>query len=262
MAEHLRGIAACTHDLRALYSIPVLLRAQLEVAARTAYQLDPTISDRERVRRWLNDRLNSLVEQVNVAHGTGLPSSAAFADRKLTTIRSYLVSAANHGFTVHDDALKVKSDGVIRTFPYLDTPRPKAQTVMERMPELQEAARTLHRLTSAVVHGDDHGMYAFFNYDRASDGDLGMSNIPIGTSPARLIDGSSRPPSWPLLGYSPHCAPPWASILVCGPSQRCSSGITGSNGSAKNATQRRFQATEASRWPRIVTTPGTGPTRS
>ncbi|MFF0265815.1 hypothetical protein [Kribbella sp. NPDC004536] len=64
-ADMMRGIAELVVVEKAVFSIIALIRPAIVAAARSSYLTDSTIDAAERVRRWANLRLESLVEEAN-----------------------------------------------------------------------------------------------------------------------------------------------------------------------------------------------------
>jgi hypothetical protein len=148
-----------------------LVRTSLESAARSAFLLDPVIDQRERVRRWINERLDSLMEGTRLVQDIDGDDAAAEAAKQLEQMRD----------------LQPDKRGWIPT-PYLGLKRPSTQAVIELLESQSDGTgKTMHRWMSGMIHGADHGLMSLALVDEAKDGTgPGMAAVPVGVSALKL----------------------------------------------------------------------------
>jgi len=157
--DHLRALAAATDAPGVTASIATLVRPALESLGSLYWLYDPTIDTRERVRRRCNFRLASLREQWAIAASVGgeqmRAAATADVEAKMASIEA---GAQSHGYKVVK--AKQRYDNQLGAH-YLDPRPPSDGQLIDGPLEGGDAARLgrlVHRLTSAVIHGQAHAL--------------------------------------------------------------------------------------------------------
>lgn len=175
-SDHVAALAALTREPSVVLSIATLARPTLEQLAPLYWLYDPQIDVRERVRRRLNLRLESLVEQHNIA-ATLTPAARDEVAKQILEIKA---AAGRHGFQYQ--RTKPRAKGVLGAR-YLDHRLPSDAQLIAGVVELTDSGdrfgRLVHRLTSAVTHGQTHGLLPFL-LDRMPSDEPGISKASVG----------------------------------------------------------------------------------
>lgn len=182
--DHLLGMAAVMVTPGVIYSTLSLVRPALEAAARANYILEPGIACRERFRRGMNFELQSAVERVRLAHGTG-----KMTPDQMLNVRTRLVhfgmAAPKHGFDLKVSRPRHLPEGMPADR-WLDSPTPRAQALLSALLDecnRHQTAGSLHRMSSAVIHVQMHGLLLFVDTSRTEPAEqAGMVMAPVGVS--------------------------------------------------------------------------------
>lgn len=165
VADHVSALAALTLADHVTMSIASMVRPAVEGLGTLYWLYDPAVGTRERVRRRYNLRLRSQVELLNLARGAGVISDVGPA-REVLRIRR---SAERKGFEYQT----AKGRGRHLQVRYLDVRTPSDQTlitgVLDDAMEMPEVGPLIHRITSAVVHAQGHGILPFILDHEASE---------------------------------------------------------------------------------------------
>ncbi|MFJ4361659.1 hypothetical protein ACIP25_35815 [Streptomyces massasporeus] len=154
MLDHLDTLSSVFRSPGGTTSSHTLARAILDIAMGPWYLLEPGIGERERVRRYMNVRLQSLKEQAQFETGT---KSTAILDHSKQRIAKIVKAARVHGFEVRRDGDRYRP-------PYLGTQIPSTTSLAAEMiaPQLPSLGPLFWRTGSAVAHGQQHGISMFF----------------------------------------------------------------------------------------------------
>jgi hypothetical protein len=121
-----------------------------EASARAWYLLEPDLGVRERVRRYVNERLWSLHEQVRLHVGT---DDAADVSELRSEIAEAQSAAERRGYSVF------RSSG--QKVPRIGDPRPSNLELIGQIGGLHDnvdLGRLMYRTYSAIAHGTWHGL--------------------------------------------------------------------------------------------------------
>jgi hypothetical protein len=146
-SHHLRAIADLLAHEYGFFPNFTLARVTLEAAARAWYLMDPDIEGEERLRRYLNERLSSLKEQLWLLSNIGDET----ADKR-REISELLLSAEARGYPVSQRRGLPPSVG---------EPRPTAATLIHQLfpdPTGTMFGKAMYQVLSSVVHGAAHGL--------------------------------------------------------------------------------------------------------
>jgi hypothetical protein len=147
-ADHLRAMADLLYQPHGFLPDITLARSVVELSARARYLLEPDIGWRERARRYMNERLFSLNEQVRLLSGAALET-----DEESARILEMLSSAQGHGFPV-----RPPREGRL---PSVGDSRPSGMQLLQGWlthPDGSDMGRAVYRAYSSVVHGVMHGL--------------------------------------------------------------------------------------------------------
>ncbi len=182
VTDHLRAIAAVTDEPETVLSTATLVRPILETLGTLWWLYDPEIDTRERVRRRYNIRLASLVEQWNIAStldGASRSPNDAPRVQVEDLIGGVEESARTLGFRFVSERPRFDHQLGGR---YLDSRMPtdaKLITNVVESGEVRGLGRLIHRLTSAVIHGQAHALLPFI-VDRTDTKVPGVSVAHVG----------------------------------------------------------------------------------
>jgi hypothetical protein len=206
--DHLRGMAAAVDADGVVLSVVSLLRPALESAGLAHYVLEPDIRTQERVRRWANVRLGSYVEQLRLIGPEDRRGEEALKlAHKIYWMRQH---APRHGFV----AKTAKRRGTFEPATWVEPPLPSGQSLIHDLLDdvPGDTGKTLHRMTSAVVHGQFHGVLPFLSEamsHREDDADVAhvalhvtLPGLAVWTGPAvwgvqRCVDRAVAYYGWP-----------------------------------------------------------------
>lgn len=170
VVDHLRALAAATDAPGVIVSIATLIRPALESLGALNYLYDSAIATRERVRRRYNARLASLREQWAIAASVGDSRMSAAATAEVEArIDEIGESAQRHGYQYVESKSRFAGQIGAR---YLDSrPPTDAQLVSALFTEGETVGlgRLVHRMTSAVIHGQAHALLPYLQHVRDSD---------------------------------------------------------------------------------------------
>ncbi|MET9914454.1 hypothetical protein ABZZ74_48495 [Streptomyces sp. NPDC006476] len=152
--DHLDTLASVFRSPGGVTASHTLARAILDIAISPWYLLEPDIGERERVRRYMNLRLQSLKEQAQLETGS---ESTALRDHAADRIAHIFKAARAHGFEVRREGDRYRP-------PYLDTQIPPTTSLAADMiaPQVPTLGPLFWRTGSAVAHGQQHGISMFF----------------------------------------------------------------------------------------------------
>jgi hypothetical protein len=185
VADHLHAVSALTRDPNVVYAISSVIRPALSTCGTLYWIYEPGIGVHERVRRRGNVWLVSLAEQRNIA-GRGHPGLESQID-------DMKASADRAGFDFHDPrSPRDRNEKAC----YLGTRMPREQALIEAAMNasgnLAGSGAFMHRMTSAVVHGQPHGVLAFMDSASKQPSRGGTSLVPtrVSLSNYALLVGS------------------------------------------------------------------------
>ncbi|WP_307020869.1 hypothetical protein [Streptomyces canus] len=173
--DHLDTLASVFRSPGGVTASHTLARAILDIAIGPWYLLEPGIGERERVRRYMNLRLQSLKEQVQLEAGS---DSTAIRDHSTDRIALITKAARAHGFEVRREGDRYRA-------PYLDSQMPSTTSLAAEMiaPQAPTLGPLFWRMGSAIAHGQHHGISMFFErQDLAVDPAHGDAAVRIQTS--------------------------------------------------------------------------------
>ena len=157
VTDHLRAIGAVSDAPGTVLSIATLIRPVLEALGTLWWLYDPEIDTRERVRRRYNVRLASLVEQWNIA--------AALGDAPRMEVEAMIDHVEESATTVGLRFVKERQRYIGQLGGrYIDPRMPTDAQLITGVVESGEVrglASLVHRLTSAVIHGQAHALLPF-----------------------------------------------------------------------------------------------------
>lgn len=152
--DHLDSLGVLFKSSGGITASHTIARAALDIAIGPWFLLEPGIGERERVRRYMNLRLQSLKEQTHLE--TGAPDTAIrqHAEDRIALI---LDAARVHGFDVRRERDRYKP-------PHLGAQMPSTTSLAPEIvaPNVPVLGALFWRLGSAVAHGQQHGLTMFF----------------------------------------------------------------------------------------------------
>jgi hypothetical protein len=157
VSDHLGGLAAVTEAEGVVLSVATLSRPALEGLGALHWLYEPGIDIRERVRRRYGLRLQSLGEQHAIARTLG----ASARDQMAQKVLDVRASAHRFGYRYVYAASRFKGQPGGR---YLDRRVPSGTRLISDVIEhgdQQKLGPLVHRVTSAVLHGQVHGLLPF-----------------------------------------------------------------------------------------------------
>jgi len=150
--DHLAACADVITARRAAAALYTLTRSSVEAAATSCYLLDPGIDAAERVRRYMNWRLDGLSEEMNLAAGLDGPAAAAYVTQAGARADAIARGASQHGFEFH------ARKGYRAAYIGIDKP-PHATELIETCASATPGLGAAYqRLLSAVVHAQSNGL--------------------------------------------------------------------------------------------------------
>ncbi|NMM23273.1 MAG: hypothetical protein HHJ11_07210 [Phycicoccus sp.] len=185
IADHLHAVSALTRDPKVVYALSSVIRPALSTCGTLYWLYEPATDVHERVRRRSNVWLVSLAEQRNIAGRAHLGLGS-----QIDVMRA---SAERTGFDFHDP--RSPKDRLEKPC-YLGTPVPREQALIEAVANasgnLGGAGSFMHRMTSAVVHGQAHGLLAFMDTGGKEPSSNGTNLVPthLSLSMYALLVGS------------------------------------------------------------------------
>lgn len=173
--DHLIGMSYLFNAPEVAHGPVTLSRTVVSASSRAYWLLAPGIGARERLRRGMNVRLESLAEQLRVVHG--VERWAASADKLRDQVAAITSSATRHDFDVQFGR---KVAGVVQH--YLDPKMPSEMELAGLLPIAGngfDPALTHYRLASASVHAQPHsiGLVTLERAGRTIDGVTPMQSI-------------------------------------------------------------------------------------
>ncbi|WP_334665569.1 hypothetical protein [Streptomyces cyaneofuscatus] len=150
LLDHMQSLGTLITSPGGITATHTIARAMLDIATGPWFLLEPGIGGRERVRRHMNLRLQSLKEQTHLETGTERTVIKSHAEGRIQRI---VQAARTHGFDVRRERDRYQP-------PFLDTKLPTTTTLATQMfdPAL---GQLFWRLGSAVAHGQQHGISMF-----------------------------------------------------------------------------------------------------
>ncbi|WP_433201326.1 hypothetical protein ACQP00_30340 [Dactylosporangium sp. CS-047395] len=156
--EQLRALADLLGHDHGFWATVTLSRSVAEMASRAAYLLDTQVSGRERARRFANEHLLSLHEQVRLHVGGQMHEDVPALRAEIAAIEG---AASSCGFTVHRPGNQQA--------PWIGDHRPvradlrpgNAEVLAQQMGRTADGfdtGRTMYRAYSAISHGTWHGI--------------------------------------------------------------------------------------------------------
>ena len=150
-ADHLAACADVITARRAAAALYTLTRSSVEAAATSCYLLDRGIDAAERVRRYMNWRLDGLSEEMNLAAGLDGPDAAAYLIQAGARADAIARGASQHGLEFH--GRKGYRAAYIGDKPL------HATKLIERCASATPGLGAAYqRLLSAVVHAQSNGL--------------------------------------------------------------------------------------------------------
>ncbi|MFF4155164.1 hypothetical protein ACFYZU_33755 [Streptomyces sp. NPDC001651] len=156
--DHLDSLGLLLRSPGGLMASHTVARSALDIATKPWFPLEQEIGVRERVRRYMNYRLLSLKEQSLMAGSSQTMEAEAVRQRLRERTERILRAARHHGFSV-----KGKNADKVR--PCYLGPHPVPSTtemVSDVIAPGGQLGALLWRATSAVAHGQTHGLLMFY----------------------------------------------------------------------------------------------------
>jgi hypothetical protein len=149
--EQLRAVADLLGYDHGFWATVTLARSVAEMSSRAAYLLDSQANGRERARRFANEHLWSLHEQVRLYAGANMHEDLPALHTEIAELET---AARRRGFTVHRQ--------VGTQPPRLGARRPgNAELLAQQMGQTADgfdSGRSIYRAYSAITHGTWHGI--------------------------------------------------------------------------------------------------------
>ncbi|MBB5109153.1 hypothetical protein [Streptomyces spectabilis] len=152
--DHLDSLGILFKSSGGITASHTIARAVLDIAIGPWFLLEPGIGERERVRRYMNLRLESLKEQTQLETGSPATAMRQHAEDRIALI---LDAARLHGFDVRRERDRYKP-------PHLGAQVPSTTSLASKIvaPNDPVLGALFWRLGSAVAHGQQHGLTMFF----------------------------------------------------------------------------------------------------
>ncbi|MEV7082439.1 hypothetical protein AB0N88_28505 [Streptomyces sp. NPDC093516] len=152
--DHLDSLGVLFKSPGGITASHTIARAALDIAIGPWFLLEPGIGERERVRRYMNLRLQSLKEQTQLETGTPDTGIRQHAEDRIASITA---AARLHGFDVRRERDRYKP-------PHLGAQMPSTTSLAPEIvaPNVPALGALFWRLGSAVAHGQQHGLTMFF----------------------------------------------------------------------------------------------------
>ncbi|MEU8717929.1 hypothetical protein [Streptomyces sp. NPDC048663] len=156
--DHLDALGVLFASPGGLMASYTVARSVLDIATKSWFLLEPEVGARERVRRHMNYRLQSLKEQSLLVGDSQSAEAGATRQGASERTERILRAARHHGFFV-----KGKMADKVRPC-YLGPDRVPSTTEMagEVITPGGSLGALLWRTTSAVAHGQTHGLMMFY----------------------------------------------------------------------------------------------------
>lgn len=157
--DHLDGLGLLFTSPSGLMASHTVARSALDISTKPWFLLEPGIGARERVRRYMNYRLLSLKEQSLMLGIDEASEKEAVRQHLRERTERILRAARHHGFSVHG-----KTTDKVRPF-HLGLRGVPSTTEMASAviaPGGSQLGALLWRATSAVAHGQPHGLLMFY----------------------------------------------------------------------------------------------------
>lgn len=152
--DHLDSLGVLFKSPAGITASHTIARAALDIAIGPWFLLEPGIGERERVRRYMNLRLQSLKEQMQLETGASSTAIRQHAEGRISLI---IDAARVHGFEVRRERDRYKP-------PHLGAQMPSTTSLASEIvaPNVPVLGALFWRLGSAVAHGQQHGLTMFF----------------------------------------------------------------------------------------------------
>lgn len=152
--DHLDSLGVLFKSPGGITASHTIARAVLDIAIGPWFLLEPGIGERERVRRYMNLRLQSLKEQTQLETGS---SNTAIRQHAAERTSQIIDAARGHGFDVRRERDRYKP-------PHLGAQIPSTTSLASEIvaPNVPVLGPLFWRLGSAVAHGQQHGLTMFF----------------------------------------------------------------------------------------------------
>ncbi len=178
--DHLRGLAAALDEPDVVMAMLSLVRPALESIATGYYLIEPGTDSVERMRRAINVHLAADVEALRLMPANERESRSERWLKARHSLYWVGVHAGRHGFDLTRSRSKIAGERDA----WLGDRQPSAMALAEILFDDveggQQLAQTMHRLTSAVVHGQMHGLLLFLVKESAVPLGDGMSKVRMG----------------------------------------------------------------------------------
>jgi hypothetical protein len=158
--DHLSSTAAILRGRGQLPSLYTLVRGAAEAAATACYLSEEGIDPRERVRRYMNWRLDGLCEQINMIRPFAIPEASAKVAQNEQQIADICRGGRHHG-------LKFQKQQGWRSAYLGDKPPSAMALIDECASETPGLGAVSQRLLSAVAHAQLHGLTPFISREGA-----------------------------------------------------------------------------------------------
>lgn len=178
--DHIRGLAAALDEPDVVMAMLSLVRPALESVATGYYLLEPGTGLVERLRRAINVHLAAEVEALRLmaADERGERSAAWLKARH--TLYWLNIHAGRHGFELHRGQREIAGERDAWLGARPPSAMALAEVLFDDVDGGKHLAQTMHRLTSAVVHGQMHGLLLFLVKESAEPLGDGMSRVRMG----------------------------------------------------------------------------------
>ncbi|PVD10119.1 hypothetical protein [Streptomyces sp. CS147] len=150
LLDHMGSLSTLLTSPGGITATHTLARAMLDISTGPWFLLEPGIDGRERVRRHMNLRLQSLKEQTHLETGTDRTAIKVQAEGRIQRI---VQAARAHGFDVRRTSDRYQP-------PFLGTKLPTTTALATQMID-PALGQLLWRIGSAVAHGQQHGISMF-----------------------------------------------------------------------------------------------------
>lgn len=164
--DHLSGAATLLRDRSHIPSLYTLIRAAAEAAANAYYLSDTDIDPLERVRRYMNWRLNALSEEtrmirpISVPGGASEPSVTEQAAAEVAEMQRQ-IQAIGHTGQRYGLSYRAQKGS---TPAHLGSEPPKIMSLVDRCASETAGLGTLqYRQLSSVAHAQLHGLKRFLS---------------------------------------------------------------------------------------------------
>ncbi|MGW6739359.1 hypothetical protein ACWGDX_01225 [Streptomyces sp. NPDC055025] len=157
--DHLDGLGMLFTSPSGLMASHTVARSALDIATKPWFLLEPDIGARERVRRYMNYRLQSLKEQSLMLGNDHASEAEAVRQHVRERTERILRAARHHGFSVKGKIMDKVRPCYLGPHPVPSTTEMASDVIA---PGGSQLGALLWRATSAIAHGQTHGLMMFY----------------------------------------------------------------------------------------------------